>query len=430
VTEPNPSPGYYTMPRSEKETEILSVLEERNCGPDKIKFGRLRVHEKVTGYERRHRDSRTLEGVFTLDLPETVYETTGCWIEMPTDLIEEWRLQNYHFPGARHATEHALLAMLPLLALCDRNDVGGITMDMHVQTRCPTIFLYDGYMGGAGLTQSGFHILDLWLQKTVQLVEECPCQEIDGCPSCVQSPKCGSGNRPLDKLGALALLKRWLSPASVSTEPNLFTPQPVAVKVVEPMEAPRVLRLEDTATVYFDVETLRSADEVGGWGNIRLMGLALAVIYDERTQQYTTYREPEIDKLIAHLDGAKLIVGYNTIRFDYEVLRGYIPRTFNEWHSFDMLPEIQHRYGGKRLPLSALAKATLNDDKSADGLQSLLWVKQGKWELIEEYCRHDVKLTRDLFKFGIQNGYVMSDDRKGNRLRIQVDWKLPSIYRA
>ncbi len=427
VTEPTPTPSYYTMPRSEKETEILEIYEEKNCGPDKISFGKLRVHERVVGYERRNREARTLEGVFPLEMPETIYETTGCWIEMPSDLIEDWRNQNHHFPGARHAAEHAFLAMLPLLALCDRNDVGGITMDMHPQTRRPTIFLYDGYAGGAGLTLTGYRMLTEWLQKTLRLVEECPCTEPDGCPSCIQSPKCGSGNRPLDKQGTIALFRRWLSEAEQTGTLFPTLPAKTIVPPKEPQPVLSVLPTEQTGTVYFDVETLRSADEVGGWSNIHLMGLALAVIFDERTQQYSTYFEKDLDRLIAHLDSAQLIVGYNTIRFDYEVLRGYIPRTFKEWRSFDMLPEVQHRFGGKRLPLSALAKASLHDNKSADGLQSLQWVKEGKWQLIEEYCRHDVKLTRDIFRYALDKGYLLTEDRKGNILKIQLDWNLAKI---
>ncbi|MDK9698685.1 MAG: DEAD/DEAH box helicase [bacterium] len=429
VTEPSPPPPYYTMPRTEKETEILEELESRTFGEYRICFGRLKVHEQVVAYERRQKDTRRLENVFPLDLPETVFETTGAWIEMPASIIERWTENGYHFPGARHATEHALLAMLPLIALCDRNDVGGITLDIHEQTRCPTIFLYDGFTGGAGLVETGYRQWEEWLRRSHQLVNECPCQEIDGCPSCIQSPKCGSGNRPLDKKGCIALLefmrngKHEQSVQSSTIVARHSKAKPEIVKTQQLL--PR--KLEETGTVYFDIETLRSADDVGGWGKINLMGIALAVVFDERTQQYTTYREKDVQQLIAHLDSAELVIGYNTLRFDYEVLRGYVLRDFKEWRSFDMLVEVQQRYGGKRLPLSALAKATLNNDKSADGLQSLQWVKEGKWNLIEEYCTHDVQLTRDLFKFGLERGYLLTEDRRGMRLKIALDWNLDKI---
>lgn len=435
VIEKEPAPRYYTMPRTEKETEILEILAKQPIGDDELFFGKLRVHEQVVAYEKRHHQTQILEEVVPLNLPEVVYDTYGCWIVMDENLINEASKKGFHFSGSRHACEHGMLAMLPLLALCDRNDLGGITMDFHEQTRAPTIFLYDGYKGGAGLTELGFHKITDWVAKTYRLISDCNCEEIDGCPSCVQSPKCGSGNRPLDKKGAIWLLKRWLKSNKFKMENNSQNPENHIILQNLNKDSEKKLQhflfptisLEGQSIVYFDVETLRSADDVGGWHNIREMGLALAVVFDERTQTYTTYYEKDVQNLLTHLKSAKLVVGYNTIRFDYEVLRKYDFKIVNTLNSFDLMVEIMHSIGGKRLPLSTLAKATLGDSKTADGLQSLEWVKLGKWDLVEEYCRHDVYLVRELFRFGLENGYLLYEDKRGVSLRIKVNWQLNQI---
>lgn len=427
-------PRYYTMPRIEKDTEIIETTNKTKLNHDELYFGKLRVHEKVTAYERRHSHTQVLENVHPLNLPETVFETFGCWITMDTDIIAEANKEGHHFPGSRHACEHSLLSMLPLLALCDRNDLGGITMDFHEQTKLPTIFLYDGVQGGAGLTELGFYQFQNWAEKTILLVSECTCEETDGCPSCVQSPKCGSGNRPLDKTGAIWLLNRWLQRSD--TRELVYYRNQVKDIIFDPilqgeeetfnqLSFPTV-SLSGKPIVYFDIETLRSAEEVGGWQNIRNMGVALCVVFDERTERFHTYFEKDIQELLAHLNSAEVIIGFNTIRFDYEVLRFYQPR-LNFRNSFDLMVEIMNGVGGKRLPLSALAKTTLGHAKSADGLQSLEWVKQGNWQLIQEYCQQDVYLTKELFRFGLENGYVLYEDKRNVPLRIKVNWNIDEI---
>ncbi|MCX7835302.1 MAG: DEAD/DEAH box helicase [bacterium] len=435
VTEQIPAPRYYTMPRTEKETEILDIYEKKKIGNDEFFLGKLRVHEQVVAYERRHTITQVLEEVVPLELPEVIFDTVGCWIVMDELLIAECSKKGFHFAGSRHACEHAMLAMLPLLALCDRNDLGGITMDHHIQTKAPTIFLYDGYNGGAGLTELGFQKVSDWINKTHRLISECNCKEEGGCPSCVQSPKCGSGNRPLDKKGAVWLLERWVG-TSVS-EQNVnshFIQNHIILGSLDEEKDKNLdqllfstVSLEGKPIVYFDVETLRSAEEVGGWHNIREMGLALAVVFDERTQSYSTYFEKDVNDLLAHLKSAKLVVGYNSIRFDYEVLRKYDFRIVNTLNSFDLMVEIKNSSGGKRLSLSTLAKATLGDTKIADGIKSLEWVKNGQWDLIQEYCKHDVYLTKELFRFGLENGYVLYEDRRGSVAKIRVNWQLNKL---
>ncbi len=178
----------------------------------------------------------------------------------------------------------------------------------------------------------------------------------------------------------------------------------------------------------FDLETLRSADEVGGWSNIRDMGMACGVIHDSEDNQFHIYEEKEAQNLIAHLEKGSLVVGFNHVRFDYEVLRAYSDYDFNKLPSFDMLLEVK-KILGHRLKLNSLVAATLGDTKSADGMQSLRWVKEGRFDLIREYCRKDVEVTKRLFEHGVEKGFVAYENY-GNVVQVKVNWKLDQIAQA
>ena len=177
--------------------------------------------------------------------------------------------------------------------------------------------------------------------------------------------------------------------------------------------------------VYFDLETLRSADDVGGWNHIAKMGVASAVCYDDQDGRFFHYAEPEVPALIEKLKSADLVVGFNVIRFDYTVLKGYSDFNFSTIPTFDMLDDVTRRLG-HRLKLDSLVQATLGAGKSGDGLQSLRWVKEGRFDLIREYCEKDVELTRDLFLFGAKEGYVYYDHR-GEKARVAVEWNARKI---
>ena len=185
--------------------------------------------------------------------------------------------------------------------------------------------------------------------------------------------------------------------------------------------SPFVLRPGEGRVVIVDVETQRSAEEVGGWSRIRDMGLALAVVLDVATHQYTTYLERDVERLVLELVMADLVVGYNTERFDFAVLSGYGDWNFERIRSFDMLRHIKTRLGF-RLKLGDLAAANLGAGKSADGLQSLAWFKEGRLDLIEEYCRRDVEVTARLFFLGRERGYLLYQDHAGRSVRLPVTW--------
>jgi len=199
---------YYTQTKKETMTSIEETLRtDRRLGLD-LSFGRVSVTEQVVGYQRKSiRDQSTLELV-GLDLPETTFETEAVWyVPEPEQL--EGLTEMPKLLGTLHAAEHAMIAILPLWAMCDRWDIGGLSTNIHYQTGRPTVFVYDGHSGGVGITERGFDTFEGWVEDTAKMLDGCPCES--GCPSCVQSPKCGNLNEPLDKAGALELLGRMLA---------------------------------------------------------------------------------------------------------------------------------------------------------------------------------------------------------------------------
>ena len=201
---------WYTMAKEESDTAILEERRrERRLGLD-LCFGSVVVTEQVVAYQRRRISTQETIDLIALDLPETTFETEAVWY-VPTDEQLEGFEQLPKLLGSLHAAEHTMIALLPLWAMCDRWDIGGLSTNLHRQTGRPTVFIYDGHSGGVGITERGFEIFEGWVEDTAQLLERCPCER--GCPSCVQSPKCGNLNEPLDKAGALTLLRRMVAAA-------------------------------------------------------------------------------------------------------------------------------------------------------------------------------------------------------------------------
>ena len=198
---------WYTQVKKETETVIeSSERSERKLGVD-LHFGRVSVTEQVIAYARKSvRDGSTIEVVPML-MPETTFETEAVWFCPEPEHLEDLERMPVLL-GTLHAAEHALIALLPLWAMCDRWDIGGLSTNVHFQTGRPTIFVYDGHAGGVGITARGFDRFEDWAEDTLRLLERCPCTS--GCPSCVQSPKCGNLNEPLDKSGARTLLARMV----------------------------------------------------------------------------------------------------------------------------------------------------------------------------------------------------------------------------
>ena len=199
---------YYTQAKKETSTAIEEPLRtQQRCGLE-LTFGRISVTEQVVAYQKKSvQDQATLETV-PLDLPETTFETEAIWY-VPTEAQLRDLDAMPKLLSTLHAAEHSMIALLPLWAMCDRWDIGGLSTNIHFQTRQPTVFIYDGHPGGVGIAERGFAAFEGWVADTTRMLEGCPCT--DGCPSCVQSPKCGNLNEWLDKEGALTLVRRMVT---------------------------------------------------------------------------------------------------------------------------------------------------------------------------------------------------------------------------
>ena len=191
-------------------------------------------------------------------------------------------------------------------------------------------------------------------------------------------------------------------------------------------EKPLIEEVAGLRVQYFDLETQKSAEDVGGWGNIHKMGLAVGVVWDSLDREFFTYEEKDSAKLVEKLRTADLAVGFNIIGFDYTVLQPYSDFDLQEINTFDMLVDVKKNLGF-RLSLNHLAQHTLNAEKSADGLVSLQWYKEGKINKIIQYCKQDVEITRDLYLYGEKNGFVKYQSRSGNPRDLKVDWKTANL---
>lgn len=170
-----------------------------------------------------------------------------------------------------------------------------------------------------------------------------------------------------------------------------------------------------------DVETRRSAQDVGGWNKAERMGISIAVLYDSEQDKFFEYEEEQIPEMIKHIQKLDLIIGFNIERFDYKVLSGIHAFNYRSLPTLDLLIKVHERLG-YRLKLDNIAQATLDAAKSADGLQALKWWKEGRLDLITEYCIQDVAVTRDIYLFGKENGYVLFTNKEKKKVRLPVDW--------
>ena len=415
---------YYTRPKQEKETEILEELACKPMHGYQAKLGRLRVESQVIAYEKVRVGDQAVMSRHPLESPVQTFETVGFWLETDAPFKKQLKRRGHHHMGSLHATEHATKSLFPLLALSKGTDVGGICYPVHPQLRKGAIFIYDQYPGGIGLAEKGFDMLDRLLELTLGMVEGCDCE--DGCPSCIHFSTCGAGNHPLDKAGCVHLLEllsgrvsldeESLDVTELEAEPPMFADWETAET-----DGPPAVEEEETHVVVFDLETQLSAAEVGGWNKTYLMRVSCGIVWDSRSDEFVTYFEDRVQELIEHLKSADLVVGFNCIGFDYSVLRGYTSYDFRDLTTLDMLREIKEQLNF-RVSLNSLAQATLEKEKSADGLLALRWWKEGRLDLIERYCRDDVAITRDIWRFGRERGYLLFDRKNEGRMRVPVDF--------
>ncbi|WP_145010033.1 DEAD/DEAH box helicase [Kocuria salsicia] len=211
-------PDFYTVARDVTEVRVRSVADTVSWGPVTIHRGEVDVTTQVVSYQRKLTASNEVAGEEPLELPPRQLSTVATWFTVSGAQLASMGIEEPEIPGALHAAEHAMIGLLPLLASCDRWDVGGLSTALHVDTELPTIFVHDGHPGGAGFAERGYDMFRRWITATRDAVAQCECES--GCPSCVQSPKCGNRNNPLDKAGALKLLNGVLRFAPTEEPPR------------------------------------------------------------------------------------------------------------------------------------------------------------------------------------------------------------------
>jgi DEAD/DEAH box helicase domain-containing protein len=196
---------YYTQARELNDLRILGQSRRKSIGGVNVCLGKVEVTTRVIGFRKKMQFTEEVIGESPLDLPPQLFQTVALWFDVPGGAMERLIQKHLDLAGGLHAVEHAAIAMLPLFALCDRNDIGGVSTPFHPDTGKPQVFIYDAHPGGIGIAEKGFELVkELW-ETTLKAIEECPCRE--GCPSCIQSPKCGNNNQPLDKEAAKLLLR-------------------------------------------------------------------------------------------------------------------------------------------------------------------------------------------------------------------------------
>ncbi len=388
---------YFTVPRTRKETEILKVLEERDDGRLRAGLGRLRVTEWVVGYERKRISGRETIDAHDLDLPPCQMETVGLWWWAPLALHRTLEAVKEDFMGALHASEHAAISLMPVLAVCDRGDIGGISLPEHPQLRSGGVFIYDGHAGGVGIAARVFSALPELLDRVIDLLTGCECE--DGCPACVQSPKCGNGNRPLDKGGALRALKLLRGRAEPAVEWIAAPP----VEIVGE-EAPGRLGRPDARPP----ATLLVHAEPGSTPG-SLAAVAVHHLESGHTELLDTADARGFEEMVAGVD--------RVVAFDWSKSRSLSA----EIEHVDLRAVVESVLG-ERLSFSHLAQHTLGRRLAARAFEVRQWLAEGDRARVEQACLEDLETLRALYLHGRIHGHVVYRDGEGRNLKLEVTW--------
>ncbi|GAA5177614.1 DEAD/DEAH box helicase [Rugosimonospora acidiphila] len=235
-------PDWTTHPRDVTNVDVVSVSSYLDAGPVGLFLGTVDVTGQVVGYQRRRISTGEVIDTRPLDLPVRQLRTTAVWWTISPDELDRCGVEPPDIPGALHAAEHAAIGLLPLVATCDRWDIGGLSTAAHPDTEAPTVFVYDGHPGGAGFAERAYHAAAQWLHATRDVIDSCGCEA--GCPSCVQSPKCGNGNDPLNKADAVRVLDAVL--ASLPPDDALTTMNaPATANAPMPANVPTAERAQE-----------------------------------------------------------------------------------------------------------------------------------------------------------------------------------------
>ena len=433
----------HTSPMVEKNISAVRWLQGKRYGPVELFFGDIKIEEQVVGfYEKtpgpKSRVIRNEE--FEKPMPKQVINTKGVWFTLPFELAESiqekfatdpWEtvltpaplMITEAFAGSIHGAEHNLISILPVYAMCDRWDVGGLSTAMSPDTSRPSIFVYDAIEGGVGFAERAYEMSKEWSASSLKSLQGCKCIQENGCPSCIQSPKCGNNNTPLHRKGA-ELVMKFISQQLLENDGEAIMITPTggtSAKMVEGGEKPeepieikkeissgstdKIDELLDKGILIFDLETENLAHEVGGWNNIRDMGVSVAVTYDTAAKDYSIHSGEGIKKMIQLLYEAPLVVGFNLHNFDWEVMEGFKDFDRTRIKALDLFRVIQ-KNTRRKISLNNLGKQNVGMEKTGDGFKAVKWHRSGEFDKLSNYCKRDVEITYNLFLHILRYGKI------------------------
>ena len=416
-----PSDGTtYTRALSEKETSILARERTRPAGNFRLCLGRVKVTTRVTGYERRRVRGQELLGSEPLELPPTSFETHSLWLELPDEIPKTLQHAGRHVMGALHAVEHAALSLFPLFALCDRFDVAGITYRHHPELGRAAIFLYDGHEGGLGLAAGLFDRIEALLEATRERLRECECET--GCPGCVHSPRCGNGNRPIDKAGRASTRSTCCSATAASRCPPSPRRKQAAARAArraaaEPARAHPRVRPRDAAQRRGGRRLAQRAPDAARAG--RGLGQRRRPLPQlPRGGRARADRAARDGRPGGRLQRARLRLPRAARLHATATSLRCRPSTCSTRSTAGSA-------SGSRSATSARRRSAC--PRRADGLQSLRWWREGRVDEIERYCQGDVAILRDLFEHARRHGHLMFRTRRGERVRLPLRLSLAEL---
>jgi len=433
----------HTSPMVEKNISVLQSLHGKRYSPVELFFGDIKIEQQVVGFYEKTPGPKSAvirEEEFKRPMPKQVITTKGVWFTLPFELAgsvgekfggEPWEtvlvptpmMITEAFAGAIHGAEHNLISMLPVYAMCDRWDVGGLSTAISPDTSRPSIFVYDAIEGGVGFAERAFEMAKEWSASSLKSLRDCKCVEENGCPSCIQSPKCGNNNTPLHRKGA-ELVMNYISeqlqksdgeiiPVTATSSTRVVedndtgkTVEPAIVKEESEAEnAGRIDELLEKGFVIFDLETEKLAHEVGGWSNIKDMGVSVAVTYNTSDKEYSIHSGDGVQKMIQLLYEAPLVVGFNLHNFDWEVLEGFKKFDRTRVKALDLFRVIQKKTR-RKISLNNLGKHNLGMEKTGDGFKAVQWHRSGEFDKLSNYCQRDVEITFNLFTYILRYGKI------------------------
>lgn len=382
--------------RARRRTDVHERRLVSACMHDahRLTYGRLVYTEVLQAFERLAPATRERQSVHMVTGHQRDIDTHATWLTLPVSEADAYR------KTALHTAVHALLAALPLVCLSDQGDVraGVYTALSEEQSHLEAIFV-DAHAGGNGTGLALFQHHTAWLGTALTLLQQCDCTH--GCSRCTAS-YCDTCQEhgPLDRAAAIDLLQRLLGTI-------------VAPDTPRPDGRPRHL--------YLCLTTQKTADDVGGWQHKHLLGLGLAMTYDTHDGCYRVYTEESVASLIAALQRADLVIGFNTRDFDYQILQFYTEHALPTLPTCAILDDIQQALG-YRVSFRQVLQETLGVGRPDDSLATVGWYREGHTEQLINLCRRDIDFTRDLVHYGVTNGTLWHRDRLGQRSAVPVNW--------